>query len=55
MATEKETPALIYVGEGTFAPGIPARDLTPAEVEACGGVAIILATGLYVQPEEDEE
>lgn len=55
MEAEKEKPALLYIGAGAFTPGLPARDLTPAEVETYGGIATILATGLYVQPEEDEE
>jgi hypothetical protein len=37
---------LIYVGDG-FLPGIPARDLTDEEVEAHGGAASLIATGLY--------
>jgi hypothetical protein len=40
---------LIYVGDGAWLPGIPARDLTEAEVEEAGGAAFLLASRLYVQ------
>ena len=43
---------LIYVGDG-FLPGVPARDLTAEEVEAHGGAAFLIATGLY-QAEESK-
>lgn len=34
-------------GHGGFLPGVPARDLTDAEVEALGGEAVLVKTGLY--------
>ena len=34
-------------GYGGFVIGVPARDLTPEEVDQCGGVEALLATGLY--------
>ncbi len=43
---------LKYIGDGTFAPGIPARDLTDEEVKEYGGVALLTKTGLYQKPEE---
>lgn len=39
-------PTMRYLGGG-FIPGIPARDLTELEVERCGGVETLAATGLY--------
>lgn len=43
--------ALKYTGGGFggFLPGIPARDLTAAEVEELGGVKVLLETGLYIK------
>lgn len=35
--------ALKYVGNGAAVPGIPARDLTNEEVEACGGEPFLLS------------
>ena len=35
-----------YIGEGRFRPGIPARDLTEAEVKQFGR-KFLLETGLY--------
>jgi len=45
-----------YVGDGTFLPGIPARDLTEAEVVEYGRKRL-LASGLYVEskPERPAE
>lgn len=37
-----------YIGNGSAIVGIPARDLTPAEVELYGE-AFLLASGLYVK------
>lgn len=46
----KTREGLIYVGGG-FLPGVPARDLTSDEVERYGGAEALVATGLYVKPE----
>ncbi len=46
---------LIYIGRGAFLPHIPARNLTPAEVELAGGEAFLLSTGLYQKPAEPEK
>lgn len=40
---------LIYVGRGSFVPGIPARDLTDEEVVRFG-LSRLLETGLYKKP-----
>lgn len=37
---------LKYIGKGGFVSGVPARDLTPDEVEKLGK-GLLLATGLY--------
>jgi len=37
---------LVYIGEGRWLPGIPARDLTAEEVETYDRKAL-LASGLY--------
>lgn len=42
---------LIYIGK-SFRPGIPARDLTAAEVEKYGGKKKLIDTGLYAEPEK---
>lgn len=39
----------MYIGKGSFVPGIPARDLTDQEAEAIG-VKKVMATGLYLKP-----
>ena len=39
---------LRYVGAG-FLPGVPARDLSAKEANEYGGVAALLASGLYVE------
>ncbi len=46
---------LKYVGRGNYLPGVPARDLTDEEAEACGGRVWLLETGLYVEPAEAGE
>jgi hypothetical protein len=46
---------LIYVGNGAFLPGIPARDLTKEEVREHGGIVELVKTGLYVRPGKEEE
>jgi hypothetical protein len=38
---------LIYKGDGSWLPGVPARNLSAAEVEQSGGVAFLLRSGLY--------
>ncbi len=50
--TKKKEIGLVYTGAGmgAFFAGIPARDLTPVEVEKYGGEAFILALGLYEKP-----
>ncbi len=42
---------LKYIGTG-FIPGIPARDLSTAEVEKFGGVKFLLSTGLFEKPKK---
>lgn len=44
--------ALVYVGEGIKINGLPARDLTPEEVENLGGETKIRQTGLYISQAE---
>lgn len=46
-----EKPALIYIGDGAFVVGVPARNLTAAEVEKHGGEKRLINTGLYALPE----
>ncbi len=43
---------LIYTGWGAV-PGIPARDLTPDEVEEFGGVDYLLQLGQWSAPEPE--
>ncbi len=38
---------LRYIGNGNWAPGVPARDLTTDEVKRYGGRAYLLSLGLY--------
>lgn len=39
---------LIYIGDGMWLAGVPARDLTAADIEACGrSVEELIASGLY--------
>lgn len=45
---------LKYVGDGSFVPGLPARDLTDAETEKAGGEKTVLATGLYKKGSEEK-
>jgi uncharacterized membrane protein len=42
---------LKYIGTG-FIAGIPARDLTAAEVKKYGGAKFLLSTGLYAKPKK---
>lgn len=44
---------LLYVGEGAFVPGVPARNLTNDEVAQHGKEAL-LATGLYREPSDSK-
>jgi hypothetical protein len=48
---------LIYMGDGSWLPGVPARDLTPAEAEehadAIAAHHAQVATPLYEEPEPD--
>lgn len=44
---------LIYIGNGAYVPGYPARDLTRDEVTQHGKDAL-LATGLYQEPSESK-
>lgn len=48
----KKAYRLRYVGDGSFWPGAPARDLEPDEVERLG-LAALLSTGLYRKLEVD--
>lgn len=43
--------ALIYIGNGSFFPGMPARDIYADEVELRGGKQVLLESGLYKEPE----
>lgn len=38
---------LIYVGNGAFIPGVPARSLSAEEVERYGGADALLMSKLY--------
>lgn len=40
---------MIYIGDGSFLPDVPARDLSDEEVKQFGEAAL-LASGLYAQP-----
>ena len=40
-------PKMKYVGNGKWLRGVPKRDLSPEEVERCGGVEALEETGLY--------
>lgn len=44
--------ALLYMGEGASVDFAPKRDLTLEEVATHGGFTKLLATGLYITPEE---
>lgn len=47
MAEKTEAKGLQYIGRGVFLPGVPARDLSAAEVAEHGGVTKLLNSGLY--------
>lgn len=46
---------LIYIGRGNWKPGLPARDLSAAEVKTLGGEKLLLATGLYRKPKPKQD
>lgn len=48
---------LRYTGRGcgAFLDGVPARDLSPDEVDKYGGLAALLSTGLYELEAEEED
>ena len=46
---------LKYVGDGSWLPGIPARDLTGEEVEKYGGAKFLMGTRLYAASKEKAE
>lgn len=58
MAKKKSSkaPAMQYVGNGAFLPGIPRRDLSPVEVERLGR-KMLEKTGLYkvIKPKENQD
>ena len=45
---------LKYVGNG-FLPGVPAKDLTPEQVELYGGEKALLASGLYERIKDEKK
>ena len=45
---------LKYIGKG-FIAGIPARDLTDAEVKKYGGVKVLVSTGLFEKPKKSKK
>lgn len=43
---------LIYIGDGAWLAGVPARDLTAADIEACGRSADeLIESGVYAAAE----
>jgi hypothetical protein len=47
---------LIYIGDGAYWPGVPARDLTAWDVETSGQSAEeLLKSGLYATPETSSD
>lgn len=46
MATSKSN-GLVYIGRGSFLPGVPARSLSPEEAEEHGGDEVLVKTGIY--------
>lgn len=40
---------LKYIGKTKWLPGVPARDLTDAEVELYGGKELLLKVGIYAE------
>lgn len=47
VAEISEAIVLKYIGKGDFIIGIPAKDLTAAEVREFGGIVALVATGKY--------
>ena len=45
----------VYVGQGAFVPGIPARDLTAEEVEQYGGVELLGRSGCWVFEDDEQD
>lgn len=45
---------LVYIGNGDFIPGIPARNLSDEEIKKHGGEAYLLSTGLWRRPKKTE-
>lgn len=46
---------MTYIGDGSFLPGIPARDLTPDDIDALGpawDADMLWMTGLYAPADE---
>jgi hypothetical protein len=50
----KEKDMLRYIGKG-FLPGIPARNLSKAEVKKYGGVTYLVSTGLFIEPVKEKK
>ena len=50
---KKANPYLRYIGDGAFLPGVPARDLTEAEVKQYA-LADLLSSGLYEEIKSQE-
>ncbi len=48
---KRQVKMLKYIGTG-FIPGIPARDLSAAEVKKYGGVKLLLSLGLFEKPKK---
>jgi thiamine monophosphate synthase len=46
---------LIYIGNGAFLPGVPARDLSADEVKQYGGADYLVATGIYATPKKESK
>ena len=52
MKKQSVSAGLKYVGDGTFLPGVPARNLTEAEIAQYGRKRL-LASGLYAESKPD--
>ena len=51
---KSDNEGLQYVGDGSFLPGVPARDLNELEVIQYGGRKRLLASRLYVESKPDQ-